>query len=422
MKKKLLCIPLLIFSLSVVSAQETFKVMFYNLLRYPNETTFPNRNDDLEIILSDYLPDLFLVCELNDAAGANTILNITRSEISSDYEMATFATNTSDDNGSDSNELQNLLYYNSTKFTLEQEIIVPTDIRDFNVYKLRLNTVNQATNPVELYVVVCHLKASQGPSNELKRYEMMLELRQYLNTLPANTNVLLGGDLNIYTANENAFQVLVNSNTIPFIDPANRVGSWSNNPAFLDVFTQSTRTSSSLGGAGGGFDDRFDFIMTSQDLSNASYDLRYVSGSYSVYGNNNLSSCYNQNISSFNCGNSGSQFSSQVRGALFRFSDHLPVTVSLETDEALLSINDVAETNELLLEKTLLNNVLIFANNSLQLQGKQAVIYNSFGQKVKSFIIHTKKDSIDVSELENGLYILAVPELNITSQKFVIVH
>ena len=72
--------------------------MFYNLLNYPLEDAVPNREDDLEFILSDYQPDLFLVCELNNIIGANNVLNITRSSISTNYEMASYVSNTSDDN------------------------------------------------------------------------------------------------------------------------------------------------------------------------------------------------------------------------------------------------------------------------------------------------------------------------------------
>jgi hypothetical protein len=79
--------------------------------------------------------------------------------------------------------------------------------------------------------------------------------------------VLLGGDLNLYTFTEPAYQQLLQvTNNITFADPANRPGSWSNNPNFVDIFTQSTRTDFGLGGTAGGFDDRFDFILTSENM------------------------------------------------------------------------------------------------------------------------------------------------------------
>lgn len=404
-----------------VSAQETFKVMFYNLLNYPLEDAVPNREVDLEFILSDYQPDLFLVCELNNSTGADNVLNITRSAISQNFEMATYVSNTSDDAFGDQNDLQNLLYYDSSKFSLEEEIIVPTDLRDFNVYKLQLNTVDQDTNPVEVYVVVCHLKASSGTINATRRFEMVLELDAYLSTLPETSNVILGGDLNLYTATEPAFQELLDdANHITFVDPPNRIGSWNNNPNFVDVFTQSTRTQTGLGGTTGGFDDRFDFLLTSENMMNTS-SLTYVDGSYQVFGNNGLASCYNSAINSSDCAVPDSQFSFEIRDALHNFSDHLPVTLSLETDATLLDINSVDISSKLLLEKTIVKNTLTIMLDSNELFHEDLIIYNSMGQRIKTLHIDThERQQFNVSELQNGLYYLVVPSLNLNPLKFII--
>lgn len=406
-----------------VSAQETFKVMFYNLLNYPLEDAVPNREDDLEFILSDYQPDLFLVCELNNITGANNVLNITRTAMNSNFEMATYVSNTSDDTAGDQNDLQNLLYYDSTKFILQEEIIVPTALRDFNVYKLLLNTTDQDTNPIEFYVVVCHLKASSGTLNAQRRFEMVVELDNYLNTLPANTNVLLGGDLNIYTASESAFQELLDdTNNITFADPANRVGSWNNNPNFVDVFTQSTRTQNGLGGSTGGFDDRFDFILTSENMLNTA-DITYVPDSYQVYGNNGLSACYNRAINSSDCAIAGSEFSFPIRDALHSFSDHLPVTLSLETDATLLNIDEFNTEANFVLEKTLINSSIDIYINSYQLLNESIAIYNTLGKQVKILQTNTdQKQQFDVSGLENGIYFLRFKNMDLKPLKFIIQH
>lgn len=406
-----------------VSAQEIFKVMFYNLLNYPLEDAVPNREIDLTFILSDYQPDLFLVCELNNSAGANSVLNITRTAINSNFEMATYVSNTSDDTSGDENDLQNLIYYDSTKFILEEQIIVPTALRDFNVYRFKLNTIDQDTNPIELYVVVCHLKASSGTLNAQRRYDMIIELDQYINTLPVDTNVLLGGDLNIYTASEAAFQQLINgTSNITFIDPANRIGSWNNNVSFVDVFTQSTRTQNGLGGATGGFDDRFDFILTSENmLSDA--NISYVTDSYQVFGNNGLSSCYNSRINSADCGEVGSQFTLETRDALHNFSDHLPVTVSLETDATLLKINEATTTVGFNLDKTVINYTLVIYINSFKLFNEKLIIYNCLGQNVKTLQMNSEYEQhFDVSNLPVGLYYLASHNQNINPLKFIRSH
>jgi hypothetical protein len=425
MKKKIIILfGLGLMNIHLVTAQETFKVMFYNLLNYPLEDAVPNREDDLEFILSDYQPDLFLVCELNNFTGANNVLNITRTAINSNFEMATYVSNTSDDNFGNQNDLQNLLYYDSTKFIIEDEIIVPTDLRDFNVYKLKLNTIDQDTNPVEIYVIVCHLKASSGTVNAQRRYNMVVELDNYLRTLPSNVNVLLGGDLNVYTANEPAFQVLIqDTNSIIFDDPPNRIGSWSNNTNYVDVFTQSTRTQSGMGGTTGGFDDRFDFILTSENMANASNNISYTPGSYKAYGNNGLVSCYNSSINSSNCGNSTSEFSFEIRDALHNFSDHLPVTLSLEANVTLSNNDNLKTDNQVALTKTLINTELEIYINSPQLFNKQLAIYNYLGQAVDYFQTNTNQTQVfNVAHLSNGIYFLGFSESNVKPLKFVVSH
>ena len=135
---KIRLVTLVVFGWSLlISAQTNVKVMFYNLLNYPNETTFPNRDNDLATILNHYQPDIFMVCEVNTENGANQILNITQNHISPAFQAATFVTNSSDDLTGDSNELQNMLYYNSNKLTLEFQTEIPTLVRDINHYRLK---------------------------------------------------------------------------------------------------------------------------------------------------------------------------------------------------------------------------------------------------------------------------------------------
>ena len=422
MEKKILGVLIIsLIGILNVSAQETFKVMFYNLLNYPLEDAVPNREDDLEYILADYQPDLFLVCELNNITGANNVLNITRTAINPNFEMATYVSNTSDDTFGDQNDLQNLLYYDSRKFILEEEIIVPTDLRDFNVYKLQLNTIDQDINPVEIYVIVCHLKASSGTVNAQRRYEMVLELDAYLNTLPNDVNVLLGGDLNLYTSSEAAFQELLDtSNHITFVDPADRIGSWNNNPNYVDVFTQSTRTQSGMGGTTGGFDDRFDFILTSENLLSTA-NITYTADSYQVYGNNGLAACYNSAINSANCEVTGSEFSFDIRDALHNFSDHLPVTLSLEANVT-LSVSEASEAIAYIeLEKSVMHSELIIYINSPKLFNKALNIYDSVGKIVGNFQTSSDQRQVfNTSHLSNGIYFIGFSGFNKAPIKFIV--
>ncbi|MCK8479740.1 hypothetical protein [Psychroserpens algicola] len=411
-----------LFIMQSLGAQENFKLMFYNLLNFPLEDAVPNRLQYLEVILDDYQPDLFMVCELNNSTGANTILTSLQF-INPNYQSAVFELNTSDDTISDQNDLQQLLYYDSSKFILESQTIVTTIFRDFNHYELKLNTTNQDTNPVIVDVIVCHLKASQGEDNEAARLQMTQDLTTYLNTFDADSNIVLAGDFNVYRSSEPAFQELIdsaNNNTIDFEDPADRIGNWHNNSTFIDVFTQSTRTQSGLGGSTGGFDDRFDFIMTSSFMTN-NPELSFVQDSYQVYGNNANSQCYNREINSSDC--SGTDYSFFIRDALYNFSDHLPVTLELQTNQTLLGVSDLfSEAPISFLGSNLADDMIkIRVDASLQHQ-LILTLYNSLGQLIKTIDVNNSLIEIDTSQFANGIYYITSSKFQFKPLKFVVAH
>lgn len=418
--KYILILLLFLFS-NGIHSQDTFKAMFYNLLNYPLQEP-ASRLQHLEYILNDYQPDLFMVCELNNLTGANSILALIQQNINPNMVSASFVLNTSDNNIGDQNDLQNLIYYDSTKFILESQTEVTTIYRDFNRYTLKLNTSNQETNPIYLEVFVCHLKASSGEDNEILRKQMVDDLETYLNNPSNNFNsnsyVVLAGDFNVYNSSEDAFQELINpTNTITFTDPSNRIGYWHNNTDYLDVFTQSTRTSSALGGSTGGFDDRFDFILTSENMqSDAS--LSFVPDSYQVYGNNGNLNCFNQEINSSNC--SGTDFSFDIRNALYNFSDHLPVTLQFQTNQSLSTPEYALENNITFVNGNLLNNTLKLKVNFDIKISQNLNIYNTLGQKVKTIAINNSTlITQDISGLSNGVYYILIDDKSINPLKFI---
>ena len=149
--------------------------------------------------------------------------------------------------------------------------------------------------------------------------------------------------------------------------------------------------------------------------------ITYVTDSYQVYGNNGLSACYNSAINSSDCGITGSQFSFAVRNALHNFSDHLPVTLLLETDASLLGINDSEISNLFYLENTLIINKLELYIASFDLKHKDLIIYNSIGQIVKTLRTNADyRQDFDVSGLSNGIYYIGVNTAAIKPLKFII--
>ena len=353
---------------NVLFSQENLKLMFYNVLNYPLQEP-ASRIQDLSVIIDDYRPDLFMICELNNEEGADNILNIMQSA-NSNYQRAVFQFNTSDDAIGNQNDLQNMIFYDGSKFTLESQHIVNTLYRDFNHYILKLKTVNQDTNPIYLY-----------------------------------------------TSSEPAFQELIDTNNnITFVDPADRVGSWHNNLNYLDMFTQSTRTQSGTGGSTGGFDDRFDFILTSENML-TNTDLYYVADSYQVYGNNNNANCWNKEINSTDC--AGNDFNYTIRDALYNMSDHLPVTLELQTTET-LSVANVTYSNGIkfvgsnVVSEQLQVNLTASNINSL-------TIFNLVGQQIQELNVNnTTSLTIDVSRFASGIYYISASNQLNEPLKFVI--
>lgn len=417
MKKNLLLISWLCFTHNLLFAQETFNMMFYNVLDYPNLGP-ASRIDNLDYILQDYQPDMFMICELNEEVGADNILARLQG-IKADFSRAVYVNNTSDDLSGDSNLLQNMVFYDSSKFILTQQDEITTIFRDFNYYRFLLNTVNQGSNPIFLNVFVCHLKAGSGTDDQADRLQMVNDLMSYLDSLPSDELVMLAGDLNLYTDNEAAYQELTDvTNNIYFTDPVNRVGTWHTNLSFLDVFTQSTRTQAGMGGATGGFDDRFDFILTSPNLL-TDPDLSYVVDSYKAYGNNGNTNCYNQAINSSDC--SGPDFDQVLRENLFMFSDHLPVTMQFSTNEALLGTQEFEiEENFRILGSNIVNDQLNLEFGQRMNFAEKLVIYNTVGQRMLSAdVANLNQISLDVSNWSKGVYYIQIYGNTQGSLKFI---
>lgn len=419
MKRKIQILSMLCMMIThSLFSQENFKLMFYNLLNFPLETNVPNRIDYLEQTLNNYKPDIFMVCELNNVYGGNAILQVLQDRISEDYRSAVFTSNTSDDEIGNQNDLQNLIFYDNSKFILESQHIVQTLYRDFNHYKLKLNSVNQDSNPVYLNAIVCHLKASSGSNNENLRLQMVQDLTQYLSTFPSDSYVMLAGDFNVYSASEPAFLELIDpNNNIVFVDPVDRMGSWHTNVDYVDVFTQSTRTQTGLGGSTGGLDDRFDFILTSTNML-SNQDLYYVPNSYQAFGNNSNLNCFNNEILDTAC--AGTSFSLEVREALYYFSDHLPVVMELETNEALLSIPTYQTESFQIMGTNMVDTTLEVQIHNQSLSSNKLYIFNTLGQVVKSIPLGTSNRlSIDVSGLKNGIYYIRMSNTNVQPLKFI---
>lgn len=407
--RSLFFLAILVCSITV-NGQTRIKTMFYNLLNYSSSANSKSKTTHLKTILDHVQPDLFMVCELMNQNASDYLFNNAVLPYNNQFNKATYVTAQS------GGSLQQMVYYNTEKLILENSKIITTNTRDINRYTFKIRTQNHDTNPIRMEVFVTHLKASRGSSNRQKRLSSVTEFVNELNNIPSDSYVLFAGDFNFYTSNEEGYQKIIDSsNPIQIIDPINRpcpefpndgvdyfdfnnfnaTYFW-NNSSFSDIHTQSTRTSGN-GGAGGGMDDRFDFIMMSKNFNNSA-ELFYINNSYKAIGNNG--NCYNDAVNNTSCTGTYSQ---SIRQALFDFSDHLPVVLEVETPQNVLRVNEYYTSVSFTRSNLVENNLELSIHNPI----KKVYIYNQLGQRVLSRqVSNQKKLRLDVSTLSKGLYFL----------------
>ena len=310
--------------------------MSYNVLNFPTGN-IAGREDTLRQIINQVEPDLFLIQELKNDSGLQLILNESFADLSGTYEATTFVPQQS--NPSSNFKLQQALIYNSDLFGLATEGYLQTSVRDLNKYKLYYKdpALENGADTAFFYVFIVHLKSSQGSSNVAARLEMAQTLSFHQQFLEDDASMIVAGDFNVYTSEEPAYQELIDpSNQIVLRDPINTPGDW-NSSSFQpkSVLTQSTRSSSIFGdGAGGGLDDRFDFVLLSEDMFEPWNMIVYEPDSYYAMGN--TGTCYNQSIT--NC--SGGEWSDEMLQSLYYMSDHLPIVLNLNLGVGSVSVTE----------------------------------------------------------------------------------
>ncbi len=292
---------------------EDITLVDWNILNYPGSTGAA-RDPEFRTVLTDIGPDMLLVQEILSQAGVNSYLaNVLNTIEPGQWSAAAFV---------DGPDTDNALFYRTASFTEVSSGILPTALRNIGWWQMRFNSTGD-----EFRIYSVHLKASTGSTNEAKRLAECQILRADLDALPAGTSFILGGDLNIYTNTESAYQLLLSAGAGQLNDPINQSGNWHNNAAYALYHTQSPRVTQFGGGANGGMDDRFDQVLASGDLLDGTW-LDLLPATYVAYGNDGAH--FNQAI---NAGTNG-VVSQAVADAIHNSSDHIPVVVTLSSPAA----------------------------------------------------------------------------------------
>lgn len=311
----------LIFCLSSLQAQDTVRVMHYNLLFYGNcnGVTSTQKDGWLETITTHYQPDILTVNEMSDRISFANRIN-TRALTYGDMEYTSFTNTTG-------SSIVNMMFYNKQKFGYKGIERIGNALRDINVYTLyHLNSI-QNNDTVFLYCIVGHLKASRDANSASQRAVAAQQIVSWVANHPdVDGNFMMMGDLNLYSASEAAWTNLVrNTNPVRFYDPAGLTTGW--NAGNVKFMTQSTRCSG-VGDCGvpGCLDDRFDFILPTDAIMSGTDGIAYVQNSYETFGNDGLIP-FDANLSDY-CSNN-TAVPSNVCNALVSMSDHLPVVMEL---------------------------------------------------------------------------------------------
>ncbi len=389
LKKGLLVILAFLGLGNSVWGQDSLRVMVYNLLNYGNYTTFCTTNnnnigdkDGYLKTITDYVrPDVLGVNEMasNTIYGSRILANVLNTDSVTYYKKATYSNQAV-------SSIVNMLFYDSRKLQMYEEIVVPSTIRDINIYTLYYKDVALASGADTSFIsfVLAHLKAGNGSGDQQTRDAMVQTAMSTIKSNNLKGNLVFMGDLNVYNANEPAYQRLVDESDLDyrFYDPINRQGSWNNSSGFADVHTQSTHTSGGCP-SGGGMDDRFDQILVSSYILGDSSGVKYMDGSYWAVGQDG--NRFNSSLLSPN----NTSAPSGVIQALYDMSDHLPVILDLEVDGTY--INGLANRSMDRVE-------------GFELKGKDLIIKNGFYVKFKYVDLLGRKRA--GGTLDNGRYSL----------------
>jgi exonuclease III len=404
----------------VYAQQDTVKIMSYNLLNYRNyNTTFCTNNNNnvalkegyLTTIIADQNPDILICNEI----GADFINGIRLVQNSLNVNGVTHwaQANYSVTPGS---SLTNMLFFNSTKFGLLSQTVIDKDtsnvnlVRLIDVYTLYLKEANMTnfTDTVFFTVMAAHLKAGNSAPDITERAKATTAVMTYLDQNNIQGNIFIAGDFNVYTGNEPAFQDLINyapNPTVRFFDPINTIGSWNNNGSFSFAHTQSVRSSSNGCASGGGMDDRFDFILVSDEVLNNVNRVNYVPNSYKALGQDGLRFNGNVNFPA------NTLVSSTVADALYNMSDHLPVIASFAiTPSGSVSVTENVKSSNYMVNNPI-RDMLMIQKIGENFNKAELQIIDLNGRIVlKHGIANSSIERVTTSEIKRGTYILRIFE------------
>lgn len=309
----------------------TIRLMQYNLLYYTYHADYTDCDATTNNLdLKDYYlkqliqyvkPDVFCVNEIGkEEEWANRLLNNVLNQNGISYYATIRPVNSWSTIG-------NRIFYDTRKLTYYNAFYVPTSVININAFKFYFNSPDLVQgDTIFITFIVCHLKSGSYDGNETTRYQQTLSLMNRLEGL-GKDNYVCSGDFNSYAAVDSGIaNVLYWPNpNFRFYDPINQLGYWHENETYSLYHTQSTRSGyEDACFSGGGFDDRFDFILVSPYVYTGEKGVKSINESYRTLGQDGRR--FNESVIS----PANNSEPANIITALYKISDHLPVVMDFE--------------------------------------------------------------------------------------------
>lgn len=390
-------------------ARDTLRMVQYNLMQYmtnqyggcTQETNNLNDKDEYLKQIFGYLnPQIIAVNEIGSKeSDVNRILDNVLNINGVDYWKRGQLSNLS------GGTLANMVYYDSRKLILIDNVIVPTSLRDINIYKFCYNTPHlEEGDTIFFYSIIAHLKA--GTTGGDVRFAMVQALMSRLENWGVSENYVFSGDFNVYGSSEQAYQFLINHSNpmVRFHDPIDMPGNWNNNYQFRNIHTQSTHTAYDNCYASGGLDDRFDFILVSSPVLNGYDNIKALPETYQAVGQDG--NRFNGTVN-YPTNESVPQ---ELANTLYLMSDHLPVVMDFLVYYPTAGVENYQKKED---EYRVINpfeNEIKITFLSEKSQKIEYALYDSQGRRLKSgkyIHYHWGQEKIlDVENLNSGIYFL----------------
>lgn len=307
-----------ILSATLAVPAHALRVVTWNLLQYP-ATNLAARQPHFRTVMANLQADVLIAQELNSVAGADSFrLNVLDVVQPGQWSSTWLAVGAGEGMG---------IFWRAPVATVFNASTIGTGgPRSVLVCGVRPAGYGAPTF-FRLYSV--HFKAGNpafSPSDSTTRRLECSSLRNTLNTVPANTNLLLGGDTNFYGDWEGGYIRLVEAqldNDGRLVDSHPLPGTW-NQSAYRFHHSQCPCASGcGAGFSGGGLDDRFDLFLSSTAMNDGEgFDV--LPASNFPYGNDG--NHYNLDINN----PANTAVPAAVANALHDASDHIPVIMDVQ--------------------------------------------------------------------------------------------